>query len=146
LIAVAFCSALAGFPRLDVATIGTRFGGVPQSPPAPALPALNLTRAQALPSAVVADGMSGRRDARTDRQISQRHCVRFVERAAERQNRRSLNGFAGKLARAKTLVGIAGARPDVERALQTAGLRRPAVIYAASVPDARRQLAAAREL
>jgi sulfate permease, SulP family len=68
--------------------------------------------------------------------------VPLIDRTAAR----ALNGFAGKLARARTLVGIAGARPDVERALQTAGLRRPAVIYAASVPDARRQLAAAREL
>ncbi|MDJ1156867.1 SulP family inorganic anion transporter [Chelatococcus sp. SYSU_G07232] len=62
---------------LPVETIGTRFGGVPSTLPAPALPALSLDKLQAvlpdafalallggiesLLSAVVADGMSGRR-------------------------------------------------------------------------------------
>jgi SulP family sulfate permease len=60
-----------------VATVGSRFGGVPSSLPAPALPAFSLAKARAvfpdalaiallgaiesLLSAVVADGMSGRR-------------------------------------------------------------------------------------
>jgi SulP family sulfate permease len=77
LIAVVVCAALTGLLQLDVATIGTRFGGVPQSLPAPALPAFDLARLRALLpdaftiallgsiesllSAVVADGMSGRR-------------------------------------------------------------------------------------
>jgi SulP family sulfate permease len=63
--------------------------------------------------------------------------VPLIDRTAAR----SLKAFAGKLARAKTLVCIAGARPDVESALQAAGLQSPAVIYADSVPDARRRLA-----
>lgn len=61
----------------EVATIGSRFGGVPSSLPAPELPAFSLAKARAvlpdalaiallgaiesLLSAVVADGMSGRR-------------------------------------------------------------------------------------
>ncbi len=62
---------------LPVETIGTRFGGIPQMLPAPSLPALSLAEVQAvlpdavafallgaiesLLSAVVADGMTGRR-------------------------------------------------------------------------------------
>lgn len=62
---------------LPVETIGTRFGGIPQMLPAPSLPALSLDKVQAvlpdavafallgaiesLLSAVVADGMTGRR-------------------------------------------------------------------------------------
>jgi SulP family sulfate permease len=77
LIAVAVCAALTGFLHLDVATIGSRFGGVPRSLPSPALPPLDLARMgtllpdafaiallgsiESLLSAVVADGMSGRR-------------------------------------------------------------------------------------
>jgi SulP family sulfate permease len=77
LIAVGVCAVLTGFLQLDVATIGTRFGGVPQALPAPALPAFDLAKIRALLpdafavallgsiesllSAVVADGMSGRR-------------------------------------------------------------------------------------
>jgi SulP family sulfate permease len=77
LIAVAACAALAGLLHLDVATIGTRFGGVPASLPAPALPTFDpakmrallpdalaialLASIESLLSAVVADGMSGRR-------------------------------------------------------------------------------------
>jgi len=77
LIAVAVCAALTWLLRLDVATIGTRFGGIPQTLPAPSLPAFDLARMKALASdavslallgaiesllsAVVADGMSGRR-------------------------------------------------------------------------------------
>ena len=63
--------------HLPVETIGTRFGGIPNSLPAPALPALSLEKLQAvlpdaisfallgaiesLLSAMVADGMTGRR-------------------------------------------------------------------------------------
>jgi sulfate permease, SulP family len=77
LIAVATCAALTGLLHLDVATIGSRFGGVPSALPAPALPPLDLARMatllpdafsiallgsiESLLSAVVADGMSGRR-------------------------------------------------------------------------------------
>jgi SulP family sulfate permease len=62
---------------LPVETIGTRFGGIPRALPLPALPAFSLAKAQAvlpdaiafallaaiesLLSAVVADGMTGRR-------------------------------------------------------------------------------------
>jgi sulfate permease, SulP family len=77
LIAVAVCAALTALMHLDVATIGTRFGGVPQSFPSPTLPAFDLAKIrvllpdafaiallgsiESLLSAVVADGMSGRR-------------------------------------------------------------------------------------
>jgi SulP family sulfate permease len=77
LIAVSVCAALTGLLHLDVATIGTRFGGVPQNLPTPSLPPFDLSRMRAalpdafslallgaiesLLSAVVADGMSGRR-------------------------------------------------------------------------------------
>ena len=71
---VATLLAKAGF---EIATIGSRFGGVPSSLPAPEFPAFSLAKARAvlpdalaiallgaiesLLSAVVADGMSGRR-------------------------------------------------------------------------------------
>ncbi len=77
LIAVAVCATLTGLLDLDVATIGTRFGGMPQSLPVPAIPDIDFAKLRALVpdalaiallgsiesllSAVVADGMSGRR-------------------------------------------------------------------------------------
>ena len=77
LIAVGFAAAATAFLHLDVATIGTRFGGLPSGLPAPALPPFSLAKLRAeipdafaiallgaiesLLSAVVADGMSGRR-------------------------------------------------------------------------------------
>ncbi|MGL4966376.1 MAG: SulP family inorganic anion transporter [Inquilinus sp.] len=77
LIAVALASILAVLLQLPVETIGSRFGGVPSSLPAPHLPDLSWARIQAvlpaalsftllggiesLLSAVVADSMSGRR-------------------------------------------------------------------------------------
>jgi SulP family sulfate permease len=77
LIAVATAAALTWSLHLDVATIGTRFGGVPTGLPAPVLPdfspekmlrvlpdalAITLLGAiESLLSAVVADGMTGRR-------------------------------------------------------------------------------------
>jgi SulP family sulfate permease len=77
LIAVFAASAVTAAFSLPVATIGTRFGGIPAGLPAPALPDLTPARiAEVLPaalsftllgaiesllSAVVADGMSGRR-------------------------------------------------------------------------------------
>ena len=77
LIAVALCAALTGLLGLDVATIGSRFGGVPHSLPAPTLPVFDLAKMrellpdalaiallgaiESLLSAVVADGMTGRR-------------------------------------------------------------------------------------
>jgi SulP family sulfate permease len=77
LVAVAFSAAVAGFFQLDVATIGSRFGGIPQTLPVPSLPTFDFAKIRAvlpdamaiallgaiesLLSAVVADGMTGRR-------------------------------------------------------------------------------------
>ena len=77
LIAVAGAALATALLDLPVATIGTRFGGIPSALPAPALPAFTLEKVQAvlpsavafallgaiesLLSAVVADGMTGRR-------------------------------------------------------------------------------------
>jgi SulP family sulfate permease len=77
LIAVALASLAAWVLALPVETIGTRFGGIPQGLPWPSLPDLSLAKVQAvlpdavslallgaiesLLSAVVADGMTGRR-------------------------------------------------------------------------------------
>jgi SulP family sulfate permease len=77
LIAVAVTAILAAVLQLDVATIGTRFGDVPNTLPAPSLPPFSLDKMHAvlpdavaiallgaiesLLSAVVADGMTGRK-------------------------------------------------------------------------------------
>ncbi|WP_274626350.1 SulP family inorganic anion transporter [Arvimicrobium flavum] len=77
LIAVGVATVAAVLLSLPVETIGSRFGGIPRTIPAPALPAFSLEKMQAvlpdaiafallgaiesLLSAVVADGMSGRR-------------------------------------------------------------------------------------
>lgn len=77
LIAVVLCSALAAAAHLPVATIGSRFGALPNLPPLPAPPLLDrdhlvaalpfalsfalLGAIESLLSAVVADGMSGAR-------------------------------------------------------------------------------------
>ncbi|MCA3638061.1 MAG: STAS domain-containing protein [Methylobacterium sp.] len=77
LIAVTLASMVAWLFALPVETIGSRFGGVPSSLPAPSLPALDLARLgallpdalaiallgsiESLLSAVVADSMTGRR-------------------------------------------------------------------------------------
>lgn len=77
LIAVTLGAVLVALFGLDVETIGTRFGGVPQSLPAPHLPLVSYDRIvavlpdalaiallgsiESLLSAVVADGMTGRR-------------------------------------------------------------------------------------
>ena len=77
LIGVAAASIAAAMLALPVETIGTRFGGIPRSLPLPALPVFDLAAMQAvlpdaiaftllgaiesLLSAVVADGMTGRR-------------------------------------------------------------------------------------
>lgn len=77
LIAVVSGSVLAYLFQLDIATIGTRFGGVPSALPEPALPTFSLEKMrdvfpdaiaiallgaiESLLSAVVADGMTGRR-------------------------------------------------------------------------------------
>ncbi|MFA5899138.1 MAG: SulP family inorganic anion transporter [Hyphomicrobium sp.] len=77
LIAIAATSIIAVLLQLDVATIGTKFGEVPRTLPAPSLPSFDLAKLRAvfpdavaiallgaiesLLSAVVADGMSGRK-------------------------------------------------------------------------------------
>ncbi len=77
LIAIAAVSVAAAVMALDVETIGSRFGGIPRTLPLPSLPAFSLEKMQAvlpdaiaftllgaiesLLSAVVADGMTGRR-------------------------------------------------------------------------------------
>ncbi|MBM3483292.1 MAG: sodium-independent anion transporter, partial [Alphaproteobacteria bacterium] len=77
LITVVAAAALTGIFDLPVATIGSRFGGIPNLLPAPALPDFSLEKIQSvlpnavafallgsiesLLSAVVADGMTGRR-------------------------------------------------------------------------------------
>ncbi|MDR5653620.1 SulP family inorganic anion transporter [Ruixingdingia sedimenti] len=77
LVAVALAAAAAGGLGLPVATIGSQFGGIPNTLPMPHLPALTLARVvevlpaalsftllgaiESLLSAVVADGMTGRR-------------------------------------------------------------------------------------
>ena len=77
LIAVAVTAVLAAALHLDVATIGSKFGAVPRTLPAPSLPHFTLVKLYAvlpdavsiallgaiesLLSAVVADGMSGRK-------------------------------------------------------------------------------------
>jgi len=77
LISIAVAAAIASGLGLDVETIASRFGDLPRSLPEPALPPFSLSKAQAvlpdaaaiamlgaiesLLSAVVADGMSGRR-------------------------------------------------------------------------------------
>ncbi|MFO1172195.1 MAG: SulP family inorganic anion transporter [Hyphomicrobiaceae bacterium] len=77
LIAVAGAAAVTALFNLDVATIGTRFGGIPSSFPLPSLPDASWAKVQevfpaaisftllgaieSLLSAVVADGMTGRR-------------------------------------------------------------------------------------
>ena len=77
LIAVAGSAAATALLGLDVETIGSVFGGIPQSFPLPSLPAVSLEKAvavlpaaiafallgsiESLLSAVVADGMTGRR-------------------------------------------------------------------------------------
>src|SRR5690606_25860646 len=77
LIAVILGAVLVWALNLPVETIGTRFGGIPSTLPAPALPPLSLEKVQAvlpdaiafallgaiesLLSAMVADGMTGRR-------------------------------------------------------------------------------------
>ena len=77
LIAVAAMTLLAALAGLPVATVGSRFGGIPSTLPWPALPAFGWTKVvevlpaalsftllgaiESLLSAVVADGMTGRR-------------------------------------------------------------------------------------
>lgn len=77
LIAVALAAGATALFHLPVATIGTKFGGIPSSLPLPSLPAISVARImtllpsaisfallgsiESLLSAVVADGMTGRR-------------------------------------------------------------------------------------
>jgi len=77
LIAIVVAAALCAIFHLDVETVSSRFGAIPRSLPSPALPAFSIEKVQAvlpdaiaiallgaiesLLSAVVADGMTGRR-------------------------------------------------------------------------------------
>src|SRR3546814_16700695 len=77
LIAVGLAAVVVAVVALPVETIGTRFGGIPRTLPLPALPAISLAKIQAvlpdafafallgaiesLLSAIVAEGMTGRR-------------------------------------------------------------------------------------
>ena len=77
LVAVAGAAAVTAGAGLDVATIGSQFGGIPSSLPLPSLPDVGWTKIrevlpsavsfallgaiESLLSAVVADGMTGRR-------------------------------------------------------------------------------------
>jgi len=77
LIAVVVCTLASAFLKLDIATIGSRFGEIPATLPAPSIPPVSLAKLYAvfpdaltiallgsiesLLSAVVADGMSGDR-------------------------------------------------------------------------------------
>ncbi|MDF1747890.1 MAG: SulP family inorganic anion transporter [Alphaproteobacteria bacterium] len=77
LIAVVLCSIISAALSLPIETIGTRFGGIPSSLPVPTLPSFSIDKAiavlpdaiafallgaiESLLSAVVADGMTGRR-------------------------------------------------------------------------------------
>ncbi len=77
LIAIAIAAAITAVLQLDIETLGGRFGAAPSGLPAPSFPAVSLAKVQAvlpdaiaiallgsiesLLSAVVADGMSGRR-------------------------------------------------------------------------------------
>lgn len=77
LVAVVLASVATAVLSLDVVTIGSKFGEIPRVPPSPALPAMSLEKIRAvlpdavtiavlagiesLLSAVVADGMTGRR-------------------------------------------------------------------------------------
>ena len=77
LLAVVLTSLVVSLFNLDVVTIGSKFGGIPRVPPSPALPAFSFEQLKAvipdaitiavlagiesLLSAVVADGMTGRR-------------------------------------------------------------------------------------
>ena len=77
LIAVGITAGVTALAGLPIETIGTKFGGIPSSLPAPALPGLSVDRIlavlpaalsftllgaiESLLSAVVADGMTGRR-------------------------------------------------------------------------------------
>lgn len=77
LIAVLVASCATAALSLDISTIGTKFGGIPRTLPAPALPSVSMDKVlavlpsaiaftllgaiESLLSAVVADGMTGRR-------------------------------------------------------------------------------------
>jgi sulfate permease, SulP family len=121
LIAVAITAALTVFLALDVATIGSRFGGIPQSLPAPALPDFSVGKMinvapdalaiallgaiESLLSAVVADGMTGR---------THRSNAELVAQGAANMASVSFGGMCvtGTIARTATNIK-AGARSPV---------------------------------
>ena len=130
LVAVAVAAAATAFLSLPVATIGTRFGGIPGSLPMPALPDFSLDKVQAvfptavafallgsiesLLSAVVADGMTGRRH---------RSNCELVAQGAANMGAALFGGFCvtGTIARTATNVR-AGAHGPVAGMLHSAFL------------------------
>lgn len=129
-IAVAGASAAAALLGLPVDTIGTRFGGIPSNLPAPALPAFSLEKVYAvlpdafafallgaiesLLSAVVADGMTGRRH---------RSNCELVAQGAAQIGSGLFGGFCvtGTIARTATNIR-AGARGPIAGMLHSAFL------------------------
>jgi SulP family sulfate permease len=121
LVAVAVCAAVTGFCQLDVATIGSQFGDIPQTLPTPSLPKFDFAKIRAvfpdaiaiallgaiesLLSAVVADGMTGRRH---------RSNCELVAQGAANMAAVSFGGMSvtGTIARTATNVR-AGARSPV---------------------------------
>ncbi|HWA29495.1 MAG TPA: SulP family inorganic anion transporter [Rhizomicrobium sp.] len=121
LIAIAAGSLAASALHLDIATIGTRFGGLPNMLPAPHWPMFNLAELQkllpsaftifvlggieSLLSAVVADGMTGRRH---------RSNLELVAQGAANIASASMGGIPATGAIARTATNIrSGARSPI---------------------------------
>jgi sulfate permease, SulP family len=130
LIAVVLTSVAAAVLNLPVETIGTRFGGIPQSLPLPHLPAFSVERVitllpaaaafallgaiESLLSAVVADSMTGRRH---------RSNAELVAQGAANIASSLFGGFCVTGAIARTATNIrAGARGPVSGMLHSAFL------------------------
>ena len=145
LLAVALASAVVAGAGLEVETIGSRFGALPNLPPAPALPVLSgaavvaalpwalsfalLGAIESLLSAVVADGMSGARH---------RSNAELVAQGAANVGSALFGGFCvtGTIARTATNVR-AGSRGPVSgmlHALFVLGFMLVAAPLAAFIP------------
>lgn len=127
LIAVVLLAVVTALFGLDVATIGSRFGGVPSTLPAPVLPPLDVALAvrvfpdafaiallgaiESLLCAVVADGMTGRRH---------RSNVELVAQGAANIAVVTFGGFCATGTIARTATNIrAGARTPVAGVLHS---------------------------